>query len=276
MRHYLFFICAFVSFQLSAQSIELISWNIRDFGQSRDDQELKAIAQLLRDADIIAIQEVVAKHPGGAQAVARLADELNRMGSKWDYRVSDPTASSSPHKSERYAFLWKTSKVRMEGRPRLISELATLVEREPYLAHFTVKGVPLHVLNFHSCSHAADYPQRFEIAAIAQWLAQSATQNMLFAGDMNLAESDFAFDGLYDQSFVAALPPTVKTTLKMSCVNGNYLAGGEDNIFHQFRSFTLTGNGVLDFVTDEGCHLVKDLRTIYSDHLPVWIEFSAN
>jgi hypothetical protein len=31
---------------------------------------------------IIAIQEVVAGY-GGAQAVAKLADELNRKGSKW-------------------------------------------------------------------------------------------------------------------------------------------------------------------------------------------------
>ncbi len=47
---------------------------------------------------------------GGAQAVARLADELNRKGTKWDYVISDPT-SSSAYKTERYAFIWKTSKV---------------------------------------------------------------------------------------------------------------------------------------------------------------------
>jgi hypothetical protein len=44
----------------------------------------------VRDYDIIAIQEVVAGY-GGAQAVAKLADELNRKGSKWNYIISDPT-----------------------------------------------------------------------------------------------------------------------------------------------------------------------------------------
>lgn len=83
---------------LHSQDLLLISWNLRDFGQSRDAAEMELIANELRDADIVAIQEVVAKHPGGAQAVARLADQLNRMGSKWDYRISDPTQSSSPYK----------------------------------------------------------------------------------------------------------------------------------------------------------------------------------
>ncbi len=49
----------------------LISWNIRDFGQSKSDAEIRQIAQILRDADLVALQEVVAG-PGGAQAVARL------------------------------------------------------------------------------------------------------------------------------------------------------------------------------------------------------------
>jgi hypothetical protein len=47
--------------------------------------------------------------------VARLADELNRKGSKWNYTVSDPT-SSSAYKTERYAYIWKTSKVSMLGK----------------------------------------------------------------------------------------------------------------------------------------------------------------
>lgn len=63
-------------FSISAQSFTFISWNIKDFGQSRNDKEIHDIALLLRDADIIAIQEVVPKHPGGAQAVGRLAEEL--------------------------------------------------------------------------------------------------------------------------------------------------------------------------------------------------------
>ncbi|MBE5322017.1 hypothetical protein IM793_22875 [Pedobacter sp. MR2016-19] len=41
------------------------------------------MAETVRPYDLIAIQEVVAGY--GGQAVARLADELNRTGQKWDY-----------------------------------------------------------------------------------------------------------------------------------------------------------------------------------------------
>ena len=100
--------------------MSVISWNIKDFGQSRDNSEIRMIAKELIEADIVAIQEVVAKHPGGLKAVARLVDQLNRMGTKWDYRISDPTASSSSYASERYAFLWKRSKVNLVGgRPQI-------------------------------------------------------------------------------------------------------------------------------------------------------------
>ncbi|MBK8855685.1 MAG: hypothetical protein IPN10_16670 [Saprospiraceae bacterium] len=130
------FVLTFVLYLLSFISangeITFVSWNIKDFGQSRDDKEMNAIADYVKHADIVAIQEVVAKHPGGAQAIARLVDVLNRKGSAWDYRVSDPTFSSSPQKSERYAYLWKPSKVTVTGGgPKLIHELSTQVEREP-------------------------------------------------------------------------------------------------------------------------------------------------
>jgi hypothetical protein len=42
-----------------------------------------------------------------AQAVAKLADELNRKA-KWNYIISDPTVGA--YKTERYAFIWKTLK----------------------------------------------------------------------------------------------------------------------------------------------------------------------
>lgn len=75
---------------LSAQ-VKLLSWNIENIGKSKSDQEVAFIANTIRDYDIIAIQEVVAGY-GGAQAVARLADELNRKEAKWGYVISNPTS----------------------------------------------------------------------------------------------------------------------------------------------------------------------------------------
>ena len=80
------------------------------------------MAQILRHFDIVAIQEVVAKDPAGAQAVARLVDALNRTGYQWDYRISDPTKSPSVYMSARYAFLWKPSRVAIQHRAFLDKE----------------------------------------------------------------------------------------------------------------------------------------------------------
>ncbi len=70
--------------------ITIVSWNIQDFGKTKSYDELEQIAELLRDADIVAIQEVVSGY-GGAQAVAKITDILNREGAQWDYVISNPT-----------------------------------------------------------------------------------------------------------------------------------------------------------------------------------------
>ena len=87
--------------------LSICSWNIENIGQSKSDSEIQFMAAVLKNYDVVAIQEVVAGL-GGAAAVARLHDALNRTGSKWDYTVSDPTTGST-YKTERYAYLWKTT-----------------------------------------------------------------------------------------------------------------------------------------------------------------------
>ena len=72
-----------------------MSWNIANFGKSRSDDQIAFMAGVLRNADIVAVQEVTAGKDAGVQAVAKLADALSRTGAKWDYIVSDPTAPAS-------------------------------------------------------------------------------------------------------------------------------------------------------------------------------------
>src|SRR6218665_2002392 len=100
------FVVFFCFFVVYAQAqLKTLSWNIENFGSSKTDFAILFIANTVKEYDVVALQEIVAGE-GGAKAVARLADELNRKGSQWDYAISDPT-SSSAYKTERYAFLWK-------------------------------------------------------------------------------------------------------------------------------------------------------------------------
>jgi endonuclease/exonuclease/phosphatase family metal-dependent hydrolase len=68
----------FVSCGLYSQVI-LLSWNIENLGSSKSESEITFMAKTVKDYDILAIQEVVAGD-GEAQAVAKLAAALNRMG----------------------------------------------------------------------------------------------------------------------------------------------------------------------------------------------------
>ena len=262
----------FLSSSGVCQELSVVSWNLKDFGQSRDDQEIRLIAQELRDADIVAIQEVVAKHPGGAKAVARLADQLNRMGSKWDYRISDPTHDVSPHKRERYAYLWKTSKVQLTGgRPSLISSLASSVVREPYQIQFKTKtDEVLTLLNYHACTHKKHKPERAEIQEISNWIINQSFENLIWCGDMNLVIDDLAFKMILSSGYTSVLNGQ-KTSLKTKCKNGDYLSRAEDNVIYKFSTLEYTSSQIIDFIGNsiDDCTDVTWKRNSYSDHLGV-------
>lgn len=255
---------------VKATDIKLVTWNIQDLGRTKDDAEIHAMALILRDADIVAVQEVVAKDPAGAQAVARLADELNRMGAKWDYRVSDPTTDPSPGKRERYAFLWKTSKLTMLGRPLLDELLADICVREPFIGKFRINEnkSEFQLINFHSRIFT-DQPQ-IEIVYFQQYPERLGTQSIIIAGDFNTDEDHEVFNSLYKKGFEPSIRQT-GTTLKRNCSGTNYQSHPIDNIYYHAGSFTKKQSGVLDFVGD--CANLEMARRI-SDHLPVYLVFT--
>ena len=254
-----------------SNTLKLITWNIQDLGQSKDSTEIAFIVNVLKDFDIVAIQEVVAKHPAGAQKVAQIADELNRTGTKWDYRISDPTKSPSVYMSERYAYLWKTSKIDIQGRAYLDKELAEKITREPYIAEFEVKntGYKFHVVNFHSRKH--DDSPELEISHFKNYQERLNTDKLLIVGDFNLNEKHKVWDDLYRQGFKSAIEDS-KTTLKRKCAFGDYLSHEIDNIYYA-KEIKLKTSGVVDYI--KTCENLKGARLI-SDHLPVFLEFNIS
>jgi len=252
--------------------LKIASWNIRDLGKTKDAQELLQIAKIIRDYDIVAIQEVVGKDPAGAKAVAKIADELNRMGSKWDYRISNPTNSSSVYISERYAFLWKTSKVKMTSRAYLDSELEDKCYREPFIGKFLLKNgtEPFYVINFHSRKFN-DNPEE-EIVFFKAYPKRLKSDRVFIVGDFNLNENHEVWDNLYEIGFESALKNT-RTTLKTKCKNGNYLNYSIDNIYYTSSSIQMLQSGSIDFVND--CYNLENARFL-SDHLPVFMECIIN
>ncbi len=251
---------------LDIYAVSIVSWNIKDLGGTKDDQEITFIAEVVRDFDLIVIQEIVAHDPAGAQAVARLADQLNRMGSAWDYMVSDPTDSPSSQISERYAYIWQPSKISISDGPKLVDKLSDLCDREPYYARFTQDGKAYDLLNFHARPHNRD-PQS-EVQAISNFIIDNRIRfNWVLLGDFNLTEQDSIWTPLYAHSFRPALS-NQRTTLKRECDDGDYLNVPIDNIYFNEDKNTMQESAAIDFV--QRCENLIAMREI-SDHLPVFI-----
>lgn len=256
----------FCHFALFSQidHVSLISWNIRDFGKTKSSEELQQIADIVKDADILAIQEVVSGY-GGAQAVAKLSDILNRKGAQWDYVISNPT-NSSKYATERYAFIWKTRHIKIKNRGKLIAALDSHIDREPYLMEFFINQEKLTLVNFHS--RPFDKNPEAEIEALTAYINTSLGVPLILAGDFNVDEAQPIFDDFKANGFRAAIS-NQKTTLKRSCNGTGYLNHPIDNIFYS-KDIAKIESGAIDFV--RFCENLENARKL-SDHLPVQLTF---
>ncbi|KDN55520.1 endonuclease/exonuclease/phosphatase family protein [Flavobacterium seoulense] len=248
--------------------VKLLSWNIENLGKSKTNEEISFIAETIKNHDIIAIQEVVAGF-GGPQAVAKLAEELNRKGNKWDYSISEPT-SSSAYKTERYAFIWKTSSVKKIGDAWLEKKYHLEIDREPYFGTFEYKNKQFTVVNFHAITK--NKQPETEIKYFKFLPAEYPTLNLIFAGDFNCPQSHNVFNPLKKTGYKSAFV-NQKTSLKKTQVNNEVLASEFDNIFYLSSKVNVSNA--------EALHFYKKFPTLekareISDHIPIAITFSMN
>jgi endonuclease/exonuclease/phosphatase family metal-dependent hydrolase len=244
--------------------LSICSWNIANIGQSKSDIEIQFIASVLKAYDVVAIQEVVAG-AGGAAAIARLHDALNRTGSKWDYTVSDPTTGSS-YKTERYAFIWKSAKVKLKGKAWLEFNYKIEVDREPYMATFKEGANEFTVVNFHAITKSKQ-PET-EIKYFKFLPAAYPTLNLIFCGDFNCPQSHSVFNPLKGMGYVPALV-NQKTSLKQNCVGNQCLASEYDNFYFKKDRYNVLSAGIIAFY--KSFSDLKEARKI-SDHVPIFLE----
>jgi len=209
-------------------------------------------AETLRNADIAAVQEV-STGTYGAKAVGILADLLNRKGAKWDYRISDPMTGDC---SERYAILFRPSKVKLIGKPWLEQSLEKLIKREPYMARFRISEFEkvdcedkrcILVATFHAVQAAKDPASEIELLAELKTL--SPDDNIILTGDFNLSEKHSAFDGLKEKGLLPCLKDQ-KTSIKVREKDGEHLAKEYDNIFYESATLSFSVCKAFDFTVD--------------------------
>lgn len=263
-----FLLSLFLTLSVScySQNISIASWNLKKFGTSKSERSIKAISVILKKFDIIAIQEVVAG-PGGPQAVAKLAAELNRSGQAWDYTLSPPT-SGSPQSSERYAFIWKKSSVKKVGVAWLDEHYLNEIDREPYYCRFKVQGKVFTLVNYHAVSKSRQ-PEK-EIKYFKFLPSLYLHDKLIFCGDFNLPQSHSVFNPLKRIGYVSALI-SQKTSLRQKCIDNDCLASEYDNFYYNPASITLISSGVIHFY--KKFETLKAARAI-SDHVPVFLNLS--
>ena len=244
--------------------LKIISWNVENLGKSKSDSTITYIANILKDYDVVALQEVVAGY-GGAKAVGKLADELNRKGSKWDYVISDPTTSSA-YKRERYAFLWKTTKVKKIGKAWLEKKYNQEIDREPFYCTFNYNDKLVTLVNFHAITKSKQ-PET-EIKYFKFLPLQYPLLNLMFIGDFNCPQSHTVFNPLKKMGYVPVFE-NQKTTLKKECKEEECLASEFDNIWYDFAKIKVLKCDVIHFYTDFD---YLKLAAKVSDHIPIWVE----
>jgi deoxyribonuclease-1-like protein len=242
----------------------ILSWNLYNFGKTKTPEQLKLVAQIVRNYDIVTVQEVSTSE-AGARAVAQLADELDRTGANWDYVVSDATSGEG---SERYAYLWNSSRVALKNKAFLCAPLAATINREPFMARFETPIKKTVLLGtFHAVPTAKKPAQ--EIEQLGQLHTLYTADNLLVMGDFNYSGKKPAFDVLRKWGYAAALVNTPTSLKRKPTANGTYLNEEYDNIFYETAAMEVLQSDKIDVVPM--FPNFEAARTL-SDHLPVWIK----
>lgn len=259
---YLIYIVSLFFALISYSQIKICSWNIENLGASKTEQNINYMAETLKSFDIVALQEVVVSE-AGAQAVAQLVDDLNRKGNQWDYVISAPT-SGNAYKAERYAFLWKSSKVRMIGEAFLEPTYVEEIEREPFFATFQFAEKEITLVNFHAKTKKLQ-PET-EIKYFKYLPALYPNKNLVFIGDFNCPQSHSVFFPLRKMGYQSVFV-NQKTSLRQKCIDEDCLASEYDNIFYNVKTVKVKEFGIIPFYKD--FNNLHEARNI-SDHIPIW------
>lgn len=242
-----------------------MSWNLNNLGRSKSEETLTTIANIIKNSDIVAIQEIVT-NPSGAQSLAEIATILNRnSGYNWDYAISNST-SSAPYHSERYAFIWKKGKVRLKEKAFLEPCFKNKIQREPYMATFKSKKSALSftLVNFHALPKKKQ-PEK-EIKYFKYFPEKYPKMSLVFLGDFNISDKHSVFNPLKTKGYRTAFV-NQKTTLRQRCMQNDCLASAVDNFLIP-EDIEWTDAHAIPFYNN-----FKDIREArkISDHLPIRI-----
>jgi len=255
--------------QASAETIRIASFNIQTFGPQKAGKEhvLLLIAEIIRQFDIVAVQEVRSKSPKPLEA---LLAQINAEGRRYSLVVGPREGRTDSKEQYVYFFDQETIEVDRAASYR-VEDPDDLLHRPPLVAWFRTRGPPpdqaftFSLVNVHTDPDLVD--DELEALDDVFFSVRSdgrGEDDVIMLGDFNAAADRM-------DSFRRVAGMTFAVTEGATNTQGTKQY---DNLIFQMPATVeyVQHGGVLDFLRQHNLTIEQALSI--SDHLPVWAEFS--
>lgn len=248
-----------ISNQPGPDDIKLASWNIRILSNnSRDDNELTKISNIIKRYDIIAIQEV---------RDSTVLERLETLLPEYDYIVSTAVGNTV---KEMYAYFYKSSLFTVLGS-HVYNDVNDVFIREPYIGHFRAGTFDFTLISIHVL-YGTTTERREEIKLLDDVISDVDTYNgaendVILLGDFNFPSDD---RGWQITTHTPQIEPTLKTTITDTSSYDN-LWLNENNTTEYVSFYEIYKFDEVDFSNDDDTASLE-----VSDHRPISFYFSID
>lgn len=249
-------------------AVLVASFNIQVFGESKmaKRQVVEVLARVVRNFDIVAIQEVRAKSD---EIVPSFVRAVNADGSRYHY-VIGPREGRTVSK-EQYAFVYDTNRIEVDASSLgVAADAQGKLHRPPMHARFRTRVTPAEMaftfwlVNIHT--DPDEVPQELEaLVGVFQTMqaARPDEDDVILLGDLNAGPPEF--------SSLRKIPG-VTWAVSGTTTNTRRSKTYDNLVFTQPATGEYLGRfGVLDLQSTFGLPLDAALEV--SDHNPVWAAF---
>jgi len=275
------------------ESLNVATWNIRDFGKSpRTPEAIHLIAEILNEFDLVALVELRDN-----------LDDLRRvmaiLGPYWRVVFCDVRPDRAGN-NERIAYLYDKRTAVFTGLaaeadpPRRRGARSGAEDadyeplygwwRSPYMASFVAGNFDFTLLTAHMRWGSGEDERALALGHLAEWIDERRRHRHVFDKDI-IVVGDFNIPRVGDRLYQAITAKGLEMPAALEAVRFTNVAGGAnyDQILHySYSEKSFTGNGgILDFDRGDHTPLFPEMtRTEFtsqlSDHFPLWIQLDID
>jgi deoxyribonuclease-1-like protein len=253
-------------------TIRLATFNIQVFGEAKlnDAPAMKTIVAILKNFDLIAIQEV---RSVSQDILPHLISLLNADGHHYDYAIGPRLGRSSS--KEQYAFVFDTETIEIDrNQLYTVDDPDDLLHREPLVGWFRARGPdPEQAFTFSLATIHTDPDETDQELDVLDDVFFKVRDDPRRGEDDVILVGDFNAKALSLRQ-LGQVKGLVKVVNGETPTNTLHNAQYDNILFHETATTEFTGRGgVFDFLRQYNLSLEQAQRV--SDHLPVWAEFSV-